>query len=39
MCGIAGIWAKHKPKKEELNVYLSKMSGSIKYRGPDHSGL
>ena len=38
MCGIAGIWARHRPKKEDLNIYLGRMSQLIKHRGPDNSG-
>ena len=38
MCGIAGIWSRYRPKKEDLNIYLDKMSGLIKHRGPDNSG-
>jgi len=38
MCGIAGLYSKHKKDREELSQSIHKMTSSLKHRGPDGEG-
>lgn len=39
MCGIAGLFAKSEPEREQLGAHLAQMLGQLSFRGPDSAGV
>jgi glutamate synthase domain-containing protein 1 len=38
MCGIAGLFAKTEPEREQLGTHLAEMLDQLAFRGPDSAG-